>query len=352
MLIDRLRSAAVLITIAVVCLFVDARVSTQGTEGLTLIPLLLFFALGTTWDITSLLIQSGRNVWRAGCMIAVTSMSLAPAIPNIVNAVSDATNGALDPYPVDCPIGRLGWVVTMAVASLFALLIREMWTYGLPATNDSQPSADTAASILKEADPIKDDGPSHGTNSSANLEASPFSASIDRTMRAAFVSMYIGLPMSLLFATRSLGSSVSPLWGLAALLTFIATTKSADAGAYFSGKSIGRNKLIPRLSPGKTWEGAIGGVIASTLVAMACLHWLFPAMLPSGCAPSITWAFVLGPALSISGMVGDLAESMFKRDCGAKDSGNWLPGLGGVWDVTDSLIAAILPAFLCLAAAA
>lgn len=266
-------------------------------------------------------------------MIAVGAISLGPAIPALVNAASQLSGGAIGAYPKDCPIGQLGWVITMAIASLFALLIREMRTYG--AVVPEQLDASTAK---------------------ADAVVLPASSSIDRTMRAAFVSLYVGLPMSLLFAIRGLGSDVSTSWGLAALLTMIATTKSADAGAYFAGKALGRHKLIPRLSPGKTWEGAVGGVVMSTLVAMACLRWLFPALvsdaIPLSSLPSISWAFILGPALAITGIVGDLAESMFKRDCGAKDSGNWLPGLGGVWDVTDSLIAAILPAFLCLAAGA
>ncbi|WDQ14791.1 phosphatidate cytidylyltransferase [Rhodopirellula sp. P2] len=339
MLIDRLRSAAVLIAISMGCLFADARFSTPGTEGLLLIPLLLFFALGTTWDVTSLLLASGRNVWRTGCMIAVGAISLGSAIPTLVNAASQFSEGAMGAYPENCPIGPLGWAMTMAIASLFALLIREMRTYGVSATNDLDTSLATSDSASEP--------------SATNLDRT---SSIDRTMRAAFVSLYIGLPMSLLFSIRGLGSDISTSWGLAALLTMIATTKSADAGAYFAGKALGRHKLIPRLSPGKTWEGAIGGVLMSTLVAMACFQWLFPAMVAGSVAPaslpSIGWALILGPALAITGMVGDLAESMFKRDCGAKDSGNWLPGLGGVWDVTDSLIAAILPAFLCLAAAA
>ncbi|GAB5513366.1 MAG: phosphatidate cytidylyltransferase [Rhodopirellula baltica] len=333
MLIDRLRSAAVLIAIALGCLFVDAKFSTAGTEGLLLVPLLLFFALGTTWDVTSLLMSSGRNVWRAGCMIAVGAISLGPAIPALVNAASQLSGGAIGAYPRDCPIGQLGWVITMAIASVFALLIREMRSY--------------VAVVPEQLD---------ASTAKVDSVVLPASSSIDRTMRAAFVSLYVGLPMSLLFAIRGLGSDISTSWGLAALLTMIATTKSADAGAYFAGKAFGRHKLIPRLSPGKTWEGAVGGVVMSTLVAMACLRWLFPALvsdaIPLSSLPSTSWAFIFGPALAITGMVGDLAESMFKRDCGAKDSGNWLPGLGGVWDVTDSLIAAILPAFLCLAAAA
>jgi phosphatidate cytidylyltransferase len=157
--------------------------------------------------------------------------------------------------------------------------------------------------------------------------------------------------MAMLVALRGLHTGN---WGLAALITMIAVTKSADAGAYFTGKAIGKHKLIPRLSPGKTWEGAIGGILASTLTAVACLTWLFPTLPNTGAGGAlsspISGALLLGPLLAISGMVGDLAESLVKRDCGAKDSGDWLPGLGGVWDVTDSLIAAVLPAYLCFVA--
>jgi phosphatidate cytidylyltransferase len=181
---------------------------------------------------------------------------------------------------------------------------------------------------------------------------------MERACHGVFVSMYVGLPLALLVALRGLGSGN---WGLAALLTTIAVTKSTDAGAYFTGKSIGRHKLIPRLSPGKTWEGAIGGIVTAMIVAFVCLRWLFPAISSGGSpplpSPSIAmlshpvWgAMCLGLLLAVSGMIGDLAESLVKRECGAKDSGNLLPGLGGVWDVTDSLIAAILPAFLCFAA--
>ncbi len=87
--------------------------------------------------------------------------------------------------------------------------------------------------------------------------------------------LYVGLPMALLIALRSMGGGN---WGLAALITTIAVTKSTDAGAYFSGKALGKHKLIPRLSPGKTREGAVGGILTATIVAFVCLQWLFPAI--------------------------------------------------------------------------
>jgi phosphatidate cytidylyltransferase len=226
-------------------------------------------------------------------------------------------------YPTNCPVGRLGWIVIGSVTAVFVILLGEMMNYG------------------------KDE--SGETNQGSTIE---------RTCGAVFVSLYVGLPMALLVSLRSLGSGN---WGLAAVVTMIAVTKSADAGAYFSGKSLGKHKLIPRLSPGKTREGAIGGIVTATIVAFLCLQWLFPAISggasgplspPSipALSPPLWGSLLLGPLLAIAGMVGDLAESLVKRDSGAKDSGNLLPGLGGVWDVTDSLIAAVMPAFLCFAA--
>ncbi|MCP4886303.1 MAG: phosphatidate cytidylyltransferase [Planctomycetaceae bacterium] len=310
MLKDRLRTSAVLITIILGLLYLDGHHSTAGAEGLWLLPLLLFFALGTARDMAMLLRGSQRLISPRVTLFATAIVTLSACLPLLWPLFGEV-------YPQDCPVGRLGWTVIGAVAAMFVVLISEMTVYGI--------------------------GPA-GT--------------IERTSHAVFVSLYAGLPMALLVSLRAMGSGN---WGLAALITMILVTKSTDAGAYFTGKAIGKSKLIPRLSPGKTKEGAIGGIVTATTVAYVCLTWLFPAVAGDGTPPSqvpavvflanpIWGALVLGPLLALSGMIGDLAESLVKRDCEAKDSGNWLPGLGGVWDVTDSLIAAIAPAFLCFAA--
>jgi phosphatidate cytidylyltransferase len=114
------------------------------------------------------------------------------------------------------------------------------------------------------------------------------------------------------------------LWML--LLVF-----AADIGAYFAGRSLGRHKLAPRVSPGKTWEGAIGGLLAVGLVALA-------ATLRLGLPVAAGVAF--GCAVGIFSVIGDLTESMFKRAAGLKDSGSLLPGHGGILDRIDSVTAA------------
>jgi phosphatidate cytidylyltransferase len=106
---------------------------------------------------------------------------------------------------------------------------------------------------------------------------------------------------------------------------------AADVGAYFAGRSLGRRKLAPRVSPGKTWEGALGGLLMVLLVAWGgAAHFALP--LPS--------AVVFGCAVGVFSIIGDLTESMFKRAAGLKDSGALLPGHGGLLDRIDSVTAA------------
>ena len=114
------------------------------------------------------------------------------------------------------------------------------------------------------------------------------------------------------------------------LVTYlILVTKSSDIGAYFIGRRFGKKSLIPRISPSKTIEGTIGGFGTSVCVSMACATFL-PAYLRGH-------VVVLGAFFGVLSQVGDLAESLLKRDCGVKDSGRKFSGFGGVLDMLDSL---------------
>ena len=116
----------------------------------------------------------------------------------------------------------------------------------------------------------------------------------------------------------------------------IIVVKVTDMGAYFTGCAMGRHKLIPRISPGKTWEGCAGGVLAGVGASV-----LFSVLSGGHIGPvglSIPHAIILGILLSISGIVGDLAESLLKRAAKVKDSGSLLRGMGGILDVLDSLL--------------
>jgi phosphatidate cytidylyltransferase len=118
------------------------------------------------------------------------------------------------------------------------------------------------------------------------------------------------------------------------VLYFIVVTKFSDSGAYLVGSLIGRHKMIPRISPGKTWEGFGGAIVVSTGASIA-----FAGLAGARLAGmTLTHAIVLGIILSTSAVVGDLIESIFKREAGVKDSGRFFPGIGGILDLLDSLL--------------
>ena len=118
------------------------------------------------------------------------------------------------------------------------------------------------------------------------------------------------------------------------LLYFMLITKFSDTGAYTVGSLIGKHKMIPRISPGKTWEGFVGAIVVSTLASLVFTHFLGHKM------HGMNWkhAIILGVILSVSAVVGDLIESLFKREAGVKDSGHFFPGIGGILDLLDSLL--------------
>jgi phosphatidate cytidylyltransferase len=137
-------------------------------------------------------------------------------------------------------------------------------------------------------------------------------------------TIYLGMLSGFLL----LVGAESSVWmiGVVALVV-----KSCDIGAFFTGTAIGRHKLIPWLSPGKTVEGLLGGIAASMLAAFILnIIWDSPI--------DWWWALTMGAMLAIVGQAGDLTMSLFKRGAGVKDSSALLPGLGGVMDVVDSLL--------------
>lgn len=118
------------------------------------------------------------------------------------------------------------------------------------------------------------------------------------------------------------------------LLYFILVTKFSDMGAYAVGSLIGKHKMIPRISPGKTWEGLAGAILVSTGASVLFTHFLGGHMF----GMNLKHAIILGIILSIAAVIGDLIESLFKRECGTKDSGHIFPGIGGILDLLDSLL--------------
>jgi phosphatidate cytidylyltransferase len=156
-----------------------------------------------------------------------------------------------------------------------------------------------------------------------------------------FAPIYLGLPLGALAATRgdnaamdsgAIGIPTGLIWdttdGRLILLLLMAVIVVSDSAQYYTGRAFGRRPLAPTISPKKTVEGAIGGVVFGTLATMVGGHYVFGSAL---------WLLaLLGATISLLGIVGDLFESMLKRSAGVKDSSNLIPGHGGVLDRIDS----------------
>ena len=140
--------------------------------------------------------------------------------------------------------------------------------------------------------------------------------------------LYVCLPLCLLLDLKETGKETA--W----IFFVLAVVFAGDTGAFYAGRLLGRHKLYPGISPGKTWEGSVGGLVASVLAAL-------PFFLFTRISESVLPLIGLAACLAVAGQVGDLAESMMKRVHGVKDSGKTLPGHGGVLDRIDGLLFAI-----------
>ncbi len=158
---------------------------------------------------------------------------------------------------------------------------------------------------------------------------------LEKALNTAAIFFMLTIPFSLM-ATLYIGDGIS-YEGRHRLLFLILVTKAGDMGAYavgmLSNKLMkgGNHKMVPSISPGKSWEGAAGGLLSSVGVSLFIVHCM-----------NLPWTpiatVLLGVVLFLGGFTGDLAESSLKRVCGVKDSGKYLPGIGGVLDLVDSLL--------------
>ena len=146
-----------------------------------------------------------------------------------------------------------------------------------------------------------------------------------------YVAVLAGCLVGVRMIPDSLTQLPTPRLSSKLLMMFFAMVIFADTGAYYTGRLLGRHKLAPKISPGKTVEGAVGGLIAA-LAAGPLSRLLFFHEIP------IVHAIVLGGLIGVMGPLGDLSESMLKRGAGVKDSGMLLPGHGGMLDRVDSIL--------------
>lgn len=258
-----------------------------------MVPLGFFLILGSALECVRMTKNSelGSISWPA--LLGCSGVMLASAIPVYWPLSGEA-------YPSDCLLGRLGWPLAAAAISLLACFV---WYI-----------------------------PSYQPNSKMLL----------RAILAGWVSVYFGSCFAFAVALRL---TPGDRWGLFLLVGMIVVTKFSDAGAYFCGRAFGRTKLCPAVSPGKTVEGLVGGMAVAVLAGWIYFYICGPIAFAT-CTVSLLGVIVLGVVLTLAGVMGDLLESIFKREMNCKDSGNLLPGLGGLWDVTDSLLPAMVAGYL------
>ena len=147
---------------------------------------------------------------------------------------------------------------------------------------------------------------------------------VDRARAGLLAPWYIGMPLGMLAAVQMVG-------GRMATLLLIATVIVSDSAQFYSGRLLGRRPLAPTISPKKTIEGAVGGLVVATIFITLAGPWVFPATRPASLA-------LLGVAIVVLGIGGDLFESRLKRTAGVKDSSALIPGHGGVLDRIDALL--------------
>jgi phosphatidate cytidylyltransferase len=288
----RLVLGAVLIAALVGLCWLDWR-STR--PGLALLPLAIVAALLAAGELLAMFRQRGHDPLAWAVYGGVLLTVLATAVPGLCPVTAAKIS-----------VGTLGWLLFGLVAGLLLALVGEMRRY-----DGARPST-------------------------VNLSL------------AVFVILYVGGLVGFLVALRLFGGGDGRL-GMFALLSLIAVVKMSDIGQYTAGRLFGKHKLAPQISPGKTWEGVVGGAAFACLASWLMIRWAAPRLIGMQflvAQASAVWIGVYALSLTAAGIVGDLAESMLKRDASVKDSSDWMPGFGGVLDLLDSLLVAAPVAYL------
>jgi len=291
----RLLVSTLIIAPLVALLILDYRFH-FGVPGIWLSPLLVLFTVLGVAEVLDLLAAKNLRpaAWsvQAGALLVIAA-SLAP----LIGRLAGGSNSSGEPW------AQLGWPLAAFVAAVALAFVGEMVRYQGPG------------------------------------------GVIVNVALAVFTVAYVAVLMTFLNALRLYHDSG---WGMAALVSVIFVTKMSDTGAYACGRLWGRHKLAPVLSPKKTIEGAIGGLVTACLCSWLFFATLLPILAgPQAAVPPLWACLVYGLVVGVAGMIGDLSESLLKRDMECKDSSRWMPGLGGILDVLDSLLLAAPAGYFC-----
>ena len=286
MLTRRLISAAILISGVLLLAYFDFWLGKPEQTGRPGIILGTLAVLGAA-------ICSGEMVQLFRQKYPYLNLPFAMAVGSLAVLVCCAPIAWRD-YPVDCQVGQFGWSMMALTAAIGLAFLFEMFRFG----------------------------------KSQNAT--------ERITHYAMIFSYLLLMFAFLIAHRRLHQD--NLLGVIALICLLTTVKMSDAAAYFTGRSLGKNKLAPNLSPGKTIEGACGSILGGWLGTALVIFLVAPLICELTIEKQWWWFLIYGGVVSLFGIFGDLAESLLKRDANIKDSSSWIPGMGGFLDVIDSLV--------------
>ncbi len=300
MLRVRLLFAAILIAPLLLVIWADVHL-TGHLPGIWIYPLAMAIWLMAAEELRSMIAPAEHRPTRLAALGGTLAVMLGGGAP-----IFGALGGGL---PQNCPLGQFGWAGLAMMACLGLAFATEMVRY--------RPGECGSAA---------------------------------RVAWSVFIATYLGLSLTFMAALRLHGDGA---WGMAAVISMIAIVKMSDTGAYAFGRLFGRHKMSPHLSPKKTIEGALGGIgtaIATALVfRYSILAWFTGTSAAAQGGGTAGWV-LYGILLAVAAIIGDLSESLLKRDLGCKDSSRWMPGLGGLLDVADSLLLAAPVAYVCWAA--
>jgi phosphatidate cytidylyltransferase len=263
-----------------------------------LLPVAIVLAVGSTDELVRLF---------AARQIALPAWLLRPAVVAMVLAAAAGAEAFTASSSTASHLAAMGWPTITAVLGIIAIFLVEIATY------------------------------------------TPNGGAIDRLTAGTFAIVFLGLPLACIVSLRLLRlENLGPdeagrgYLGMLPLVSLVAVAKAGDIAAYLGGTLLGRHRMTPSLSPGKTWEGAVASLAGSSAAAWIVLERFGS---PVTTRPWGGW-LVFGICIGLAAMVGDLAESLLKRECGVKDSGRSLGGLGGFLDLVDSLLFAAPVAWL------
>ncbi|QDV20073.1 Phosphatidate cytidylyltransferase [Gimesia panareensis] len=286
----RLFVSATLIPLLFGLFYLDQR---AGSSAPWLLGLCCLLILRGSWEITQLLtVRNLKPGYRLVCLLSLL-ICLAAWLPWLIPSLQDATTN-----PQTLSLALLAVTYAVSILLLF----------------------------LKNAISFQEPGQTMESLGAELLAVS-----------------YVGFLLAMLAELRWVAG---PETGYLALGALIISAKLGDVGGYTFGRLWGKQKLVPRLSPGKTWMGGYGAIFGAALGAWLWLQFTPSLFNANWSAPAWYWSILFGAIIGVVGLVGDLCESLIKRDVGKKDSAELLPGFGGLLDLLDSPLYAGPVAFL------